>query len=1019
MVLALLLSAFPGAVGPAVAVSPDVVISQVYGGGGNSGAPYTHDFIELYNRGPAAVNLSGWSLQYASATGTGNFGATATQITPLSGIIQPGQYLLVQEASNAAVGAPLPTPDITDSSPIAMSATGGKVALANIAITLGCNGGSTPCPPSALASIVDLVGYDGANFFEGSPAPAASNTTAVLRANNGCTDTDNNGADFSAAAPAPRNSASPFYYCSPATNPSGVGAASPASVQAGETSLLTVTVTPGTNPLSSGLAVTADLTAIGGVSAQPFFDDGSNGDLTAGDNIFSFLATVAQGTPSCSKSLPATIGDAQGRSGSATIRLNIIVLATIRDIQGASHLSSFNNQCVAGVTGIVTARRSNGYYFQDPNPDGDQATSEGLFVFTSSAPAVSVGDAVQVSGRVSEFRPGGSGSTNLTTTEIVSPITIIQSSGNPLPAPVVIGAAGRIPPDIVIEDDASGDVETGGVFDPFQDGIDFYESLEGMRVQVDNPVASGPTSAFGELPVLGDGGAYASLRSNRGGIVLRPGDFNPERIFLDDEVLRFNAQAMPLVQVGDGFTGPVVGVLDYSFGNFKLQVTAPPIPVSSGLTRETAAPGAEYQLSVATFNVENLSAASPQSKLDALAAQIVNHLASPDILAVQEVQDNNGATNNGVVAADQTFTTLIAAIQAAGGPVYDFRQIDPLNNTDGGAPGANIRVGFLFNPARVAFVDRPGGDAVTPTAIVAGAAGPELTFSPGRIDPNNPAFTDSRKPLAGEFVFRGDKVFVVVNHFNSKGGDQPLFGRFQPPAFPSEVQRAQQASVLNGFVAQALALDPNANVVVLGDLNDFQFSAALSILKGSELLNLVETLPEAEQYTYVFEGNSQVLDHILLSAAPFYRAPLSYDIVHVNAEFAESDQASDHDPQVAAICVDATPPVISASVTPTVLWPANHKYVPVTAAVSVSDNADPGATFQLVSVVSNEPDNGLGDGDMPDDIVILDDLHFRLRAERSGTGEGRIYTITYLATDACGNTTAVQVTVSVPKSRGK
>ncbi len=144
-VLAASLAAFAG---PAQAVSPNVVISQVYGGGGNSGAPFTHDYIELFNRGTAAASVSGWSLQYASATGTGNLGANTGQLTELPSVsLAPGQYLLVEEASTAAVGSPLPAPDVVDPSPISMSATGGKVALVSSVTPLGCNGGSTPCPP--------------------------------------------------------------------------------------------------------------------------------------------------------------------------------------------------------------------------------------------------------------------------------------------------------------------------------------------------------------------------------------------------------------------------------------------------------------------------------------------------------------------------------------------------------------------------------------------------------------------------------------------------------------------------------------------------------------------------------------------------------------------------------------------------------------------------------------------------------------------------------------------------------
>jgi predicted extracellular nuclease len=220
-IFALLFALMPGQIQQASAISPDIVISQVYGGGGNSGATYTHDFIELFNRGTSAVSLAGWSVQYASATGTGNFGANSGQLTELPNVsLAPGQYLLIQEAQGAGGTDPLPTPDVTDATPINMSATGGKVALVNSTTSLGCNGSSTLCSPAQLAQIVDLVGYGSANFYEGSAAaPTLSNTTAALRVADGCQDTDNNSTDFTAGAPNPRNTASPLNPCSGAVEP--------------------------------------------------------------------------------------------------------------------------------------------------------------------------------------------------------------------------------------------------------------------------------------------------------------------------------------------------------------------------------------------------------------------------------------------------------------------------------------------------------------------------------------------------------------------------------------------------------------------------------------------------------------------------------------------------------------------------------------------------------------------------------------------------------------------------------
>ena len=154
------------------------------------------------------------SIQYASATGTGAFGSSATQITELPNVtLAPGQYYLVQEAQGSGGTTNLTSPDLIDATPIAMSGTGAKVALVNMAVSLGCNGGSIPCIASQLAQIVDLVGWDGANFYETSPAPATTNLTAVLRNSNGCTETDNNFSDFIAGAPAPRNTSSPLNPC--------------------------------------------------------------------------------------------------------------------------------------------------------------------------------------------------------------------------------------------------------------------------------------------------------------------------------------------------------------------------------------------------------------------------------------------------------------------------------------------------------------------------------------------------------------------------------------------------------------------------------------------------------------------------------------------------------------------------------------------------------------------------------------------------------------------------------------
>jgi uncharacterized protein len=872
------------------ALSTRIVVSQVYGGGGNAGATYTHDFVELFNRGSTSASLSGWSVQYASAAGTGLFSAN---VTPLpASTLAPGQYALIQQAQGAGGTTPLPTPDASGT--IAMGAAAGKVALVSSTAGLACNGGSTACSASQLAQIVDLVGYGNANFFEGgAAAPTLTNTTAAIRSLGGCAETDSNSADFSAGAPTPRNTSSPLTTC-PADQAPAVSSSTPPNGAVEVALDANVSIT-----FSEPVAVAESWFSISCGSSGAHTATASGGPTTF---TLDPDANFASGE-SCTVTVTAAhVSDLDGddppdtMAGDATVTFTTVLPVTpIHDIQAAAHLSPLAGS-VGKTQGVVTALRSlggAGFYLQDPTPDADPETSEAIFVFTSSAATVSVGDAVQVVGAVAEFRPGGATSTNLTTTELTSPSISLLSSGNPLPAATVIGTGGRVPPGAVIDDDATGDVEMSGSFDAATDGIDFYESLEGMRVQVNDAVAVGPTSGFGEIPVVGDGGANAGVRTNRGGVVISEADFNPERIHLDDTLT-----SVPVVNVGDGFSAPVVGVLDYGFGNFKLNVTTSLTRVAGTLAQEVTELPIDQEIAVATYNVENLD---PSDTTFARHADyIVNHLRSPDLLAIEEIQDSDGPTNSAVTDATTTWDMLITAIAAEGGPDYQFRQIDPVDDQDGGEPGGNIRVGFLFRTDRgLEFIDRTGGTSTSNTTVVDHPSGVRLSSSPGRIQSTNAAFNASRKPLVGEFRMRGRKVFVIANHFNSKGGDHPLFGRFQPPVRSSEAQRHQQAQIVNDFVDEILDADENANVIVLGDINDFEFSETVDILEGDVLTSLMNELPKAERYSYDFEGNSQVLDQIIVSGTLLELLPIEYDVVHVNAEFA--DQASDHDPQVARI----------------------------------------------------------------------------------------------------------------------
>jgi predicted extracellular nuclease len=781
LALAILLPALAGVPGPASALSTDVVISGVYGGGGNSGAVFTNDYIELANLTGTPIDVSGWSVQYASAAGS------VFQTTSLSGSIPANGRYLVQEAAGAGGTVSLPAPDATGSIP--MSATSGVVALVTTQTPLvGCGISCATAP-----GVKDLVGYGATANVETVAAPGLSNTTALARSGS-MTDTDNNAADFAAGVPTATNSA--------------------------------------------GTTVSAS-------------DPGGPTDPTPGP-------------------------------------------VRIHDIQGAGRISPLVGQIVTNVPGIVLAVRSTGsargFWFQDPTADADPLTSEGLFAFTgSTSPSVVPGDSVLVSGRVTEFRPS-SGAQTLT--ELGGGVTVqVLSSGNALPAAVPVAL-----PDAFT---TTGALEAQPL-EPSSYALDWFEVGEGMLVTLmqSTRLVSPVDTEFDEL--------WVTLKPQqnptpRGGTVYSSyADPNSGRLL----VVALEAE-VPAADVGSTLAAGTTGPLDYqSFGGYVLQATTVGAITPSTIRRQRVLPPARKDdVSIATYNLENLAATSPEEKYAALAAGVVHNLRSPDILALEEVQDDNGPVNDTDVTADQTLTRFVAAILAAGGPRYRWRTIDPVDDADGGEPGGNIRQAFLFNPRRVAFVDRPGGTATTAVAVVRRARHDvRLSVSPGRIDPTSEAWLSSRKPLVGEFVADGERLFVVANHFNSKGGDAPLTAAVQPPTRSTETQRLLQAAEVRDFVRELVGQSHGkARVIVLGDLNDYPFSPVLQTLtdNGTLLRNLWFSLPPNQRYSYIFDGNSQVLDHILVSPAIRH---VSYGVVHLNAEFAE--QASDHDPQIMRLLSD-------------------------------------------------------------------------------------------------------------------
>jgi uncharacterized protein len=432
-----------------------------------------------------------------------------------------------------------------------------------------------------------------------------------------------------------------------------------------------------------------------------------------------------------------------------------------------------------------------------------------------------------------------------------------------------------------------------------------WESLEGMLVELVGAMVVGPTDRYGEAVVVLDADARGDLpRTPRGGLALVAGGEDvpfPFRVVLDDALA-----PLPAMAVGARLEAPVIGVVDYRFGTYRvvpLEPLPPPLPPAAPAPAplDPAPPGT---LSIATFNVENLDLGDEPARFRRLAALIVEQLAAPDLLALQEVQDDSGPLDDGVVSSEGAHRRLIAAIASLGGPPYAFREVRPLDGQDGGAPGANIRSSLLVRQDRgIRLADRAGDDParLTALALLDETGRVAVSPSPGRLGIAEPAFRDTRKPLVIQLEIDGEPFFVIVCHFSSKRGDDLPFGAVQPPRRPTEATRVEQARTVARFVSDLLTLDPGARAVVLGDLNDFTFSRPLAELEAAGLRNALLQLPPTERYTYVYQGVSEALDHVLLSPALVALEPPDVAVLHVNAELPSAERLSDHDPVVVRI----------------------------------------------------------------------------------------------------------------------
>ncbi|KAH8677555.1 Endonuclease/exonuclease/phosphatase [Xylariales sp. PMI_506] len=588
---------------------------------------------------------------------------------------------------------------------------------------------------------------------------------------------------------------------------------------------------------------------------------------------------------------------------------------SIEDINGNRFLSSYNGQSVTNVTGIVTAKGPYGIWIRSVEKGTDPTVSDAIYVYGSALAkntSIATGDVIVLNGKVSEYR---SSSDYLYLTEIASPsVTAILSHGQ-LVDPLIIGKDTLSPPTEQYTSLDNGDVfgvpnnqsllsSVNPVLEPENYGLDFWESLSGQLVTIESPVAISKPNSYGEHWVVG---SWATTGQNaRGGLTLTSKDGNPEAVIVGDPL---DGSDNPLDTVLGSKLADITGVVQQEYGFYYilpltnitvLETPTPALPDPTVLVSDGNCSG----LTVGQYNIENF-APDDTAHVQAVAHHIVDYLLTPDLLFLQEIQDNDGATDDGVVDADVTLSTLTAAIEALSGVSYNYTYVSPINDQDGGEPGGNIRPAYLYRPELIQLRNpNPPSNATIAEEVL---TGPELKYNPGLIDPTNAAWDDSRKPLVAAWeTLDGNNIFFTVNvHWVSKGGSTSIQGDERPPVNSPVDVREAQAEVTAAFVASLLAEDPNAKIIVAGDFNEYPVVEpveSFASLSGLQDLDVIAGTPEVERYSYVYDMNTQELDHMFISpalaAAGAAGTPLIQH-VHINTWVSYDDQVSDHDPTVA------------------------------------------------------------------------------------------------------------------------
>ena len=884
------------------AASSTVVISQVYAAGGNSGATYNADYVELFNLSGSAVNITGWSLQYFSATASATSNPT---ISPVTGtvILQPGQRYLIQ-ATPGTTGVALTNSADQTSSNLAMGATAGRIYVTNTTAALSNASG---CP----TNYVDFVGYGTtANCYETGRAPAPSLSQPIARTN-ACVDGDNNATEFAQTSTPARNSTAAPTTCTATI----ISAATftPSSVDVGQSSLLTAS-----GPL--GLTVTADLSSLGGSKTQSLYDDGTHGDAAANDGTYSFTVPVPSSTTAGSYQVTVKGTNSGMMSGTATATLTATVPAAflpIHTIQGSTPgMSPYSGQVVM-THGIVTSVINTGYYIQarDSEADNDSHTPEGILVYTGSGQVptgATVGTEVQVSGTVTLYPSSAA----FPGAELNKPTGFsVLTTSNTLPKPVTLSATLPSP--------------NGGILQLLY--------LQGMRVTAPSLTVTQPTDGtltetaetytsngqfWGEISGLPRPTREPGLEVRDGLTASQPSsiprfDDDPETFLVDS--LATGAAGVLNVTTGTVLSN-VTGVIDANNynGNPGLVVDAAnrPTVASNGMTVVPAPAVAAGQISIGDQNMERfyntiadtpgavvVTPAAYQLRLSKASLGIRNVLNSPDILALEEMENLQTLTD---------LSNKISADAVAAG------QVDPQYQpylVQGNDP-SGINVAFLVKPAKV-------------NVLSVDQFGKSTTFTNSS---GSQAILNDRPPLvlhAG--VKRGNgaadyPVTVIVNHLRSLNSiTDPSTGA--TVRAKREAQAEYLANLVQGYQSSG------EHVVVVGDFNAFDVNdglvdsigvirgnpapASQDVLPGTPgLVNpvLVDAAPTnvaTGAYSYVFNGYAQSIDHFLVTQD--IAGAITTQPAHWNADFpviyrndaTRPEASSDHDGIVGYLTVPA------------------------------------------------------------------------------------------------------------------